>query len=137
MSLYDQDDNYSLNRLRNINGVAEGTSLPPRQVGLFRVPFVTNLKTAKTAKYFDQTQFIITWDEPILTNISHYAVYVADAQNPFASPTGPYFAPNSPIQINIPSPQQTRLIFSVQTVLKNGFISDFDFAPTCTGQTIP
>ncbi len=136
-AIYDQDDSYSLNRLRNITGVAEGTSLPPRQIGQFRVPFVTNLLTARSEKVGLNTRFTLTWSEPQLRNIANYAVYINDAANLNQSPIGPYVAPNSPVQIVVPSSLASTLVFRVQTVLKNGFVSDFGAAPTCTAKTIP
>lgn len=135
-AIYDQDDNYSLNRLRNITGVAEGTSLPPRQSGPWRVPFITNLRTAKATKDGTNTVFILTWDEPQLQNIANYAVFVSDALNPALSPTGPYISQSSPAQVVVPTSLSTRVVFQVQTVLKNGFVSDFKASPTCTGRTI-
>lgn len=135
-AIYDQDDNYSLNRLRNITGVAEGTSLPPKQVGQFRVPFITNLKTARAQKSGTNTKFTLTWSDPLLPNIANFAIYINDAANLNQSPTGPYIAPTSPVQIVVPTSLASTVVFRVQTVLKNGFVSDFDAAPTCTGKTI-
>ncbi len=130
------DDNFALSRLKNVNNAAEGTNLLPPQVGQFRIPFVTSLKLVRTEFIDGQTYFTLTWDNVALNNVSHYAIYVNDSTNPSNAPIGPYLAQRSPSRIAIPSPPNVPLIFRLQTSLKNGFQSDLDSSPTCTGITL-
>lgn len=129
------ENSYVVSRLKNQTGTAEGSNLPPRQVGEFRVPFVSNLRLIRSEKTFGNTTFTIAWEDPQGVNISHYAVYVINGINANQPPLGPYITQVSPAQIPLPSQAITRVVFLVQTVLKNGLVSDFDSSPTCTGLT--
>ncbi len=127
---------FGLGRLLNLNNSAEGSNLLPPQVGEFRIPFASNLQMVRAQLVGDQTYFTLSWDNVPLTNVSHYAIYVNDARNPSNAPIGPYLSPRSPVRIAITSPSGAPLVFRLQTVLNNGFQSNLDAAPTCTGVTL-
>ena len=130
------DYQFSLGRLTNLNGAAEGSNLLPPQVGQWRIPFVNNLKLVRSELSGSQTFFTLTWDNVILTNVDHYAIYVNDVTNPSNAPVGPYLAQRSPTRIGINITGEVPLTFLIQTVLNNGFQSNLNSAPTCTGKTL-
>ncbi len=134
MDLRDQD-RFTLLRLMNPNGAAEGSNLAPKQVGQFRVPFVTNFRLVRTTAIGTQTQFTLTWDNPTDPTISHYAVYIILSTSPAAPPLGPFNTQASPAQVTIPTTGRVKVTFVVQTVLNNGMVSSFENSPTCAGET--
>ena len=118
-------------------GVAEGSLLPPRQKGQFRVPFVTGLKIMKRRAYLGGTEFTLTWQEPEgISNISHYNVYVVGLLDNNKTPQGPATVQRSPAVVRLVSGALTRLSFIVQTSLKNGMVSDLRESPTVSSETI-
>ncbi len=127
---------FGLGRLLNLNKSAEGTNLLPPQVGEFRIPFVNTLTLQRVEVIDGQNYFTLSWQNVDLPNVSNYRVYVNDAGSPSNAPIGPYIAPQSPVRIAVIAPTNTRLIFRLQTVLNNGFQSNLDAAPTCTGITL-
>lgn len=127
---------FALGRLANLNHAAEGTNLLPPQVGEFRIPFASNFKNNRTQLIDGQTYFTLSWDNVDLDNVSHYIIYVEDATNPNSAPISPSQTPVSPVRIVVNSPTDTRLVFTIQTVMKNGFSSDLSGSPTCTGITL-
>lgn len=132
---FGNEDKFALNRLKNQTAAAEGTSLPPRQKGEFRVPFVSNFRLVSTTQFFGATQFVLSWDQPAIPNIDHYSIWVINAINANAAPLGPYTSLVSPATISIPAQDVARVTFYVQTVLTNGFSSDLFTGPSCTGVT--
>ncbi len=126
---------FGLERLINLNNAAEGSGLLPKQVGEFRVPFASQFTLERT-EFNVQTFFTLSWLNVDLTNVANYRIYVNDAVNTFASPIGPFVAPQSPVRIAIPGDAGQRLVFTIQTVLNNGFQSSLDGAPTVTGITL-
>lgn len=126
---------FGLERILNLNNAAEGTNLLPKQVGQFRVPFASQFTLERT-EFSVQTFFTLSWLNVDLTNVANYRIYVNDAVNTFASPIGPFISPKSPVRIAIPGAPGQRLIFTIQTVLNNGFQSSLDGAPTVTGITL-
>lgn len=129
----DPELQYVLQRIKNYTGTAEGTLLPPRQIGPLRVPTVSGLQLIKTQNSFNQNIFTLQWINPEAPNISHYAVYVQNAINANAVPIGPYETKTSPVEISLPAQNLSRIIFTVQTVMKNGIVSNLIDSPTCVG----
>lgn len=127
---------FGLGRLMNLNNAAEGSNLLPKQVGQFRVPFATQF-TIQRVEFLDaQTYFTLSWLDVDLTNVANYRIYVNNVGITFAAPIGPFVAPQSPVRLAIPGASGQRLVFSIQTVLNNGFQSSLDGAPTATGITL-
>ena len=124
---------YIAQRIKNLTGTAEGTLLPPRQIGPLRVPTVSGLTLVKTENSFNQNIFTLVWNNPEAPNISHYAIYVSNSINQNAVPLGPFETKASPAQVSIPAVQLSRPIFIVQTVMKNGIVSNLNDSPSCVG----
>lgn len=125
--------------LVNVSGGTEiGTSLPPRQNGEFRIPFVTKLRLGPVSSYFGGTQFTLLWDEPDSTeSISHYNVYLVGALQNNSTPLGPYSSTSSPAVFRV-TPSATGIItFFVQTQLHNGNVSQIDRSPSVTALASP
>jgi len=133
-----EQQDYVISRLTNVTGTAEGSNLPPRQQGSFRVPFVTGLQLVKTTSYFGGTQFTLIWLEPndFSKFIDHYSIYVTGLLENNFQPLGPYTVKQSPATIRVQTNAAARIAFYVQTVLKNGMASDILSSPSCTGTTI-
>lgn len=121
----------------NQRGTAEGSLLPPRQRGEFRVPFVTGLRVEKRSTFLGGTQFVISWQEPEgLTSISHYNVYVLGLLDNNKSPMGPATFQKSPGILRLVSDGVVRVTFVVQTVMKNGMVSELDASPAVSSETL-
>lgn len=129
----DQENSFVIDRLKNQTASAEGSNLPPRQIGQFRIPFVSNLRVIRNEQFAGQNTFTVAWDEPTdVPNISHYSVYIVQASQPNAPPLGPFNSQASPAKITISVPDNTKVTFLVVTVLNNGMSSNFQSSPTCT-----
>lgn len=135
------EDDFILGRIKNYGRAAEGTLLPPPQVGEFRIPLVTRLSIAKRETYMGGTQFTLVWmsveaNDSALA-VSHYQVNVRSlGTNTSKVAMSPVTIDNSPAVIRVDSKSATRVVFTVQTVLTNGQISDFETSPTTAGTTI-
>lgn len=126
----------TIERVNNATGTAEGSVLPPRQVGPTRVPIITELRLLNQFSATNINFFTLVWNEPIETLISGYRIYYQIGNNSFISNT---FCNHSPAvvpvvfqtsEINLP------ITFAIQTVLKNGFLSDLSLSPTASGKLI-
>ena len=127
---------FAIRRLINWNQAAEGYTLPPRQFGEFRVPFVSGLRIIRTQPFFGETQFTLVWNDPNSPNVSHYNVFAYGAFADNQQPVGPTSVQSSPCIFRIPaSVNGTRITFVVQTVLTNGQTSILDRSPSVTGVT--
>ena len=132
----DDVNEFAIRRLINWNQAAEGYTLPPRQFGEFRVPFVSGLRIQRTQAFFGETQFTLVWTDPNSPNVSHYNVYAYGAFADNQQPVGPASVQSSPCVFRIPaSNSSTRITFVVQTVLTNGQSSILDRSPSVTGVT--
>ena len=132
---FGKEQGYALERLINPRGAAEGSTLPPRQRGRSRVPRVTNLTNPRTQTWMGGTQFTLIWDEPEVSRnaISHFNIYVINLLDANEAPLGPWTAARSPAEIYIPIRQQTPCTLIVQTVLKNGLVSNLNDSPAISG----
>lgn len=136
----DFENEFSIKRIKNQTGTAEGTQMPPQLKGGIRVPFVQNLKILRAENYSAGTQFTLSWDSPEYNptvQISHYTIYVKSINSGQAEVSQtPVTVKNSPAIIKVDSSNATRAIMTVQTVLKNGQTSNVDESPTVVGKVI-
>jgi hypothetical protein len=130
--------NYVTQTLINVTGGTEvGTSLPPRQKGEFRVPFVKNLRLGPISSYFGGTQFTLVWDQPDTTeSISHYNVFLVGALDN-TTPLGPYSSVMSPAIFRVTPSTASVITFYVQTQLHNGNVSEIESSPSVTSLATP
>lgn len=138
-SISKYDSQKILGTLRNQLGTAEGSLLPPPQQGAFRVPFVTNLRLLQTTPLVGSTQFVIGFNEPTTSQdqIDHYNIFIGGLTGNINQLSAPVVANASPVTVTVPVSSTQILIFKVQTVLKNGLVSDLLASPTCTGSATP
>lgn len=125
--------------VRNQFGAAEGSLLPPRQIGQNRVPIVTNLKIGNVTSFVGGTQFTLTFQEPVTTQnnpIDHYNIYVAGVNGNLSQLNGPNTCLHSPATVRVSTVVAEPVIFYVQTVLTNGMTSTILTSPTCTSTTV-
>jgi len=127
-----------LGTVRNSFNAAEGSLLPPPQQGQFRVPFVTTLKVAQTTSFVGGTQFILTFQEPTATvaQIDHYNIFVGGLTGNISQLNSVSTTKGSPATVRVITSLAENVVFTVQTVLKNGLVSDLNASPKCTGTTI-
>jgi|SRR5579871_922125 len=127
-----------LGTVRNSFNAAEGSLLPPPQQGQFRVPFVTTLKVYSSSTFVGGTQFILTFQEPNATvaQIDHYNIFVGGLTGNISQLTSPTTVKGSPAVVRVTTSAAQNVVFTVQTVLKNGLVSDLNASPKCTGTTI-
>lgn len=119
----------TVERIHNSLNTAEGSVLPPKQSGPSRVPIISNLKILSQKTSFGINLITLTWDIPQATNLDGYQIYYSINNQTYVSPlrvqspavTLPIFSDNSPNQ---------RASIAVQTILKNGFVSDLTLSPT-------
>lgn len=133
---YDQTNDYAVRRFINQAAAAEGTSLPPKQFGEFRVPFISSLLISRIQPRFNQTIFTLTWLDAPAPNVSHYNIYAYGAVDDNRQPLGPATTKASPCIFPIAATNNsTPITFVVQTVLSNGQVSTLDRSPAVTGIT--
>jgi hypothetical protein len=128
-----------LGTLRNQTGTAEGTLLPPPQQGPFRVPFVTNLIVGQITTFTGGTQFNLIFHEPegvAKTSIDHYNVFVSGLTGNLNVYNGPNTVSSSPAVVRVSTSAAQTVIFTVQTVMKSGLVSDLNNSPRVTATTV-
>lgn len=130
-----EEQTFLVDRLLNPQGAAEGTSVPPRLTGSYRVPPVSGLSVDVVAVYPTTVEYRLTWLEPETpaVNVSHYEVWFNLADRTVA-PQGPFIARRSPAYVTVPRTYYRTpfFIFHVITVLQNGLRLPADLAPTGT-----
>lgn len=120
-----------LERIGNTLNSAEGPVLPPRQIGPSRVPIVTGLKILNQEASFNTNIFTLTWTEPTDPNIAGYNIYSKiDGQTPVNLCQVAHAPATVPV-VYTESTASKRVTLYIQTVLKNGFVSDINFSPSC------
>lgn len=131
MARSDQELDFTISRLINNQGAAEGPIVPPRLQGGIRVPSVSGLRVAKVEQIpLGGTQVTLTWTNPYKnTFVSGYNIMVFGllAGN---QPQGPYFTEGSPGVVVLQVAATTRLTFVVQTVLYSGQTSPLEQSPS-------
>lgn len=133
-------ENYTLNRLINYTKTAEGPIVPNRlQGGNERVYTVSGLRVVKTERVGANTNFTLVWSQPTeqqADQLSFYQVFVLDQNAGITQPLSTTLARSSPAIVSIAAPEGSVFTFLVQTMLKNGQVSDIMASPTCTGRSL-
>lgn len=129
--------NNTIDKLVNRIGTAEGSLVPPLQVGATRVPPVTQLQLIKTSNAPAGTNFTLQWQDVANlqgNKIDHYNVYAVDPNN------NQVFTVNnvslSPCIINVFQPVGKVIKFIVQTVLSSGLSTPLSLCPSISGKCI-
>jgi hypothetical protein len=124
------ENSAAVDRVINATNTAEGSVLPGRQTGPTRVPLVSNLKILSQEPSFNTNVFTLSWLEPPDQTIAGYQIYYKiDGQTPISLS----LVQHSPAMVPVVYTETTssrRVIFYIQTVLKNGFVSDLNLSPT-------
>lgn len=130
-----REDSYIIDRVKNQNGAAEGSILPPRQVGATRVPIVENFRVLTRTGFLGGTEFVLAFSTPPnpSLNISTYNILYRKANSSSFSSCGASTV--SPVTVRIPIADPVKIVFICQTILSNGFNSEYDSSPSCTSET--
>lgn len=127
------ESNYGLERLMATN-FRSRSALPLRGTRRSPVPLVSGLKITRLEFFPSDMRVFLTWTDPDRYRdvIDRFQIYVAFAGT---TPTVIAETRKSPAIFDLPRKgfQQT-INFRVQTILKNGEVSDFDFSPTATAR---
>jgi hypothetical protein len=127
---------HAVGRLINSGRVAEGASLPPRQVGDNRVPPVKNLQCLHAKVITGGTEFTLAWNDAPLKNTS-YIVHPFLATSLTAYTTLPsQSVSRSPATLRIMADAGQVVMFKVQTVMANGIRSAVENSASCTSKTV-
>lgn len=126
---------YLVSKLQNPLGSAEGSSIPPRQVGDVRVPIVTGLRCEQAVYDNGGTAFTLTWnDVPSPRKVSYlvYAFLIRSQSD--VIPLQEQSCVRSPAYIRVRGRDAGDIImFKVQTVMQTGVASLLENSPSCTG----
>jgi hypothetical protein len=133
MLTYDKYD-YAVSRLLNLGGAAEGTNLAPPLSGEGRVAPVSNFRVLNTQQLPTATVYFLGWMAPEdqLNQIAYYNIYATDIVNNVTQ-NAPIVAAQSPARVEFETKSNSVIVFTIQTVLKNGLASDLSYAPSCVG----
>jgi hypothetical protein len=115
-------------------------ALPNLPSNLGTSPLIKDLKVKKRTFYPDRVEVVLTWTEPltIANDIAHYTITVEGSLGDTTTPVGHYTCRNSPAKISVPiTPGIQALVFRLQTVLANGFVSLPELACTTALQIRP
>lgn len=124
------ENSSAVDRVINATNTAEGSVLPNRQIGPSRVPLVTGLKILSQEPSFNNNVFTLTWNEPTDQNIAGYQIYYKiDGQTPISLSMVQHAPAMVPV-VYTETTSNKRVTFYIQTVLKNGFVSDLNLSPT-------
>jgi len=95
---------------------------------------VSGLTVAKKSQYFDVFIYTLTWNDVNDDRVSHYNIYVTGLTGPLDNTKIILGAAHkSPAQVPVTKTQTNRrLTFTIQTVLRNGIMSDLATAPSTT-----
>lgn len=129
---------FTVKRLTNPGKAAEGSNLPPRQVGANRVPVISNFQILRSRAITGGTEFTLAWND--VSGASKYVVHpqlsnsLTSDRDLVTLPTT--IAPQSPATVRIMYTGTSRpVLFRIQTVLGNGMESALENAPVVTGKT--
>jgi hypothetical protein len=115
-------------------------ALPNLPSNLGTSPLIKDLKVKKRTFYPERVEVVLTWTEPltIANDIAHYTITVEGSLGDTTTPVGHYTCRNSPAKISVPiTPGIQALVFRLQTVLANGFVSLPELACTTALQIRP
>lgn len=137
---------YTVSRLVNWTGSAEGRSLPGRQRGQNRVPLAVNPRVARTVSTEGAREFSVTWQVPPedAQLIDHFVVYYQEAGSrdqhgqtklqDQVNSQGQTLVNAPPAIVRVPGVVKGPVRFIIQTVLKNGQASSLEESPRCTSK---
>jgi hypothetical protein len=118
--------------LTNLAGAAEGTNLPPRQQGGFRVPAAKGFKVLSTTTLSDGMRIVLTWDTPEgKANVNHYRIYTFNSSQPGTQPASATASAKAPVTLTVQATAADILVFRIQTVLNNGLTLPVNDSPSC------
>lgn len=125
--LSNREDSYALRRLINSENAAEGSSLPPPQIGPFRVPYVKSVRVSSP----EATKYRVTWIEPegFTARIAQFNIFII-LSGGIRQPIGPFSTTKSPLTIQILLSPGTVATFFVQTQLSSGFTNPVALSPS-------
>lgn len=129
------DANYVAFNQLNLGNVAEGTNVPPRQQGEFRIPKPNAFQAISVVNTQPQGALIVfTWKDidPSAADIAEYRILTSLALNENEEPTEVGASQQSPCHIRIISPAATSAVFYLRPYLTNGQTIPLDACPTCT-----
>lgn len=113
----------------------ETTALSPRTIAGIQVPIVSNFRVVQTQSFSGGTSFTLAFDTPVVKtgNLDKYNIFytLGSTTLDLAGVTV-----SSPCTFRIVTSLASAVTFTCQTVLKNGFVSNSENSPTCTGYTI-
>jgi hypothetical protein len=125
------ESTYALDRLMAGN-LRSRTTLPLRGSRKSPIPLVSGLKITRLDFFSGTMRVFLTWTDPERYRdvIDRFQVYVSFVGT---TPTVVAEARNSPAIFDLARTGNKQTVnFRVQTILKNGEVSDFDFSPTAT-----
>lgn len=144
---------YSLLRLINQDGAAEGSDLMPRIIRGIRVQPPSEFRITRREELKYASRFILSWkpNYEMAQLGARYRIYTYSQQNVMPmqtsqSPntpgwTGPLLAEvmadGPPAEVVVPGYQSQPVIFAIETRLPNGFVSLENTRPTCAAQCNP
>ena len=131
---------FLLERMVNFNSAAEGSILPPKQLGANRVPPVTRFRLISVLPDVNGNRVTLAWEEPQIytSNNTSYNIYASGLVPGSSALTGPYNFTTSPGVILLPpSPAATNITFHCQTVLASGFTTNLENCPTVSSLLLP
>lgn len=129
-------EQFALNRLINYGRSAEGPVLPPAQNGALRVPLVARLRVAKVVANLGASVFTLVWDSPQEPNIAGYNIYHRSVFDNTLQLQGPIQVSDSPAEVRVSTDRPTNIAFFVQTVLRNGMVSEIEYCPATSASTV-
>lgn len=138
MNLQNNSLEFTLSRLANYTGTAEGSTLTPKQQGDSRIPAVNAVRILRKISVEGGTAFTIGWEDPQSSrtfNVAGYNVYVRGI-NGNLELNGPFSAKSSPAEVTVPGNYNQPVTFFVQTQLFNGFVNSLEFCPSVSDLTL-
>jgi len=131
-----KDQEFALARLINEKAAADAKAVPPKIAGAIRISPPKRFKILRELPYYLGTEFTLSWlrpDDVSPDEIDHYNIYVKGHLTDQSQFQGPFAAAASPCAFRLQTDISVRVVFAVQTVLKNGLMSDLEQAPTTSG----
>lgn len=123
---------FLLERLINFNSSAEGSTIPPRQLGENRVPPPTRLQLISSYPDINGNRITLTWEEPqvFTSNNTSYNIFASGVIPGSTALTGPFNFKSSPAVILLPCNAVANVTFYCQTQLASGFATKLENCPT-------
>ncbi len=129
------DANYASFQQLNLGNVAEGSNVPPRQSGEFRIPKPSGFKAISVTNAQPIGALIVfAWQDidPSAADIAEYRILSQFAFNSNTEPSEIGASQQSPCYAQVVSPQATSATFYLRPYLTNGQTLPLSACPTCT-----